>query len=106
MAKQQNCEQNGDKDLCDGFECKIDGACRSGCCSQVLTKGYKRCSPMLVGEYCPRALDPVFLLKDAFLDELDEALDKAEKGIEDLKKTVEEDKKREEEIEKKFDAEQ
>ena len=42
---------------------------------------------MLVGDYCPRALDPVFLLKDAFLEEVDEILGKAEKEIvEDLKK--------------------
>ena len=70
--------------MCDGQTCKQDGACRSGCCSQVLTKGYKRCSPMLVGDYCPRALDPVFLLKSAFLEEVDEVLSKAEKEIEDL----------------------
>lgn len=45
---------------------------------------------MLVGDYCPRALDPVFLLKDAFLDEVDEVLGKAEKEIEDMsKKTLE-----------------
>jgi hypothetical protein len=37
---------------------------------------------MLVGDYCPRALDPVLLLKDAFLDELDKALDIVEKDIE------------------------
>ena len=37
---------------------------------------------MLVGDYCPRALDPVFLLKDAFLDELDSSLTKSEKEIE------------------------
>lgn len=80
--KHAPCEQDGSKDMCDGFDCKTDGACRSGCCSQVLTKGYKRCSPMLVGDYCPRALDPVFLLKDAFLDELDAALGKIEKEIE------------------------
>ena len=39
---------------------------------------------MLVGDYCPRALDPVFLLKSAFLEEVDEVLSKAEKEIEDL----------------------
>ena len=70
------CELSGSKDLCDSQECKSDGQCRSGCCSQILTKGFKRCSPMLVGDYCPRALDPVFLLKEAFLDSLDEEMTK------------------------------
>ena len=90
------CELDGSKDLCDGQTCLKDGGCRSGCCSQVLTKGYKRCSPMLVGDYCPRALDPVFLLKDAFLDEVDEVLSKAEKEIEDLQtKTLQPEKESE-----------
>ena len=38
---------------------------------------------MLVGDYCPRALDPVFLLKDAFLDEVDEVLENKEAELED-----------------------
>ena len=41
---------------------------------------------MLVGDYCPRALDPVFLLKDAFLDELDAVLQNEEPAVEDESK--------------------
>ena len=44
---------------------------------------------MLVGDYCPRALDPVFLLKEAFLDELDEALEKIDSDLKEIKKEVE-----------------
>ena len=84
--KRRPCELNGPRDLCDSQVCKTDGNCRSGCCSQVLTKGYKRCSPMLVGDYCPRALDPVFLLKDAFLDELDAVLQNEEPAVQDEQK--------------------
>lgn len=53
------CKEAGHRDLCDEMMCEYDGMCRSGCCSQVLTKGYKRCAAMLVGDYCPRALDPI-----------------------------------------------
>ena len=37
---------------------------------------------MLVGDYCPRALDPIFLLKDKYTDELDTSIEKLEKKIE------------------------
>jgi len=40
---------------------------------------------MLVGDYCPRALDPIFLLKDQFNDELDTSIEKLGKKIEDDK---------------------
>ena len=53
------CQINGTRDLCDDKVCGFDSECRSGCCTQVLTKGYSRCTAMLVGDYCPRALDPV-----------------------------------------------
>ena len=54
------CHEHGRKDLCDDLICENDGQCRSGCCSQVLTKGHSRCASMLIGYYCPRALDPIF----------------------------------------------
>ena len=38
---------------------------------------------MLVGDYCPRALDPVFLLKDVFLEEVDEILENKEAELEE-----------------------
>ena len=53
------CKTEGVKDLCDEMVCAYDGYCRSGCCTQVLTKDYSRCTPMLIGDYCPRALDPI-----------------------------------------------
>ena len=53
------CKTEGVKDLCDDMICAYDGYCRSGCCAQVLTKDYSRCTPMLIGDYCPRALDPI-----------------------------------------------
>ena len=59
------CHDHGHKDLCDDFICEFDGQCRSGCCSQVLTKGYSRCAPPLVGDACPRALDPIYEILDA-----------------------------------------
>jgi len=51
--------------LCDDNICELDGQCRSGCCSQVLTKDYSRCAPMLVGDFCPRALDPIYEMIEA-----------------------------------------
>lgn len=62
------CKQQGHKDLCDDEICVHDGNCRSGCCSQVLTKGYNRCVAMLVGDYCPRALDPILEMLEAEAD--------------------------------------
>lgn len=59
------CHEHGRRDLCDDLICENDGQCRSGCCSQVLTKGYSRCASMLVGFYCPRALDPIFEIMGA-----------------------------------------
>lgn len=59
------CKEAGSKDLCDDEICMHDGNCRSGCCSQVLTKGYNRCVAMLVGDYCPRALDPIIEMLEA-----------------------------------------
>ena len=56
---QAPCKEVGSRDLCDDQVCLFDGECRSGCCTQVLTKGYNRCTPMLVGDYCSRALDPI-----------------------------------------------
>ena len=56
---QAPCKEVGSRDLCDDQVCLFDGECRSGCCTQVLTKNYHRCTPMLVGDYCPRALDPI-----------------------------------------------
>ena len=56
---QAPCRESGSRELCDDQVCLFDGECRSGCCTQVLTKGYFRCTPMLVGDYCPRALDPI-----------------------------------------------
>lgn len=56
------CRESGSKDLCDDILCEYDGMCRSGCCSQVLTFGYKRCAAMLVGDYCPRVLDPIVVM--------------------------------------------
>ena len=53
------CSETGSRDLCDDHICSLDAECRSGCCSQVLTKGYSRCVAVLVGDYCPRALDPI-----------------------------------------------
>ena len=61
----KGCHEHGHKDLCDELNCEMDGHCRSGCCSQVLTKGYSRCAAMLVGDYCPRALDPIYDMIDA-----------------------------------------
>lgn len=58
------CKEVGALDLCDDQICAFDANCRSGCCSQVLGDGYHRCVPMLVGDYCPRALDPVTLLTE------------------------------------------
>ena len=40
---------------------------------------------MLVGDYCPRALDPVFLFRDDFLDEVEEELSKSLEEVEALK---------------------
>lgn len=59
------CADDGSRDLCDDHVCHFDGECRSGCCSQVLTMGYSRCTAMLVGDYCPRALDPINQMIDA-----------------------------------------
>ena len=59
------CKEDGSKDLCDDLTCDFDKECRSGCCSQVLTKGFKRCAAMLVGDYCPRALDPIHEMLEA-----------------------------------------
>lgn len=56
------CKETGSRELCDDQVCLFDGECRSGCCTQVLTKGYLRCTPMLVGDYCPRALDPIYAM--------------------------------------------
>ena len=50
---------------------------------------------MLVGDYCPRALDPVFLFRDDFLDEVEEELSKSIKEVEalkDLEKAVQDEK--------------
>ena len=64
------CHAHGDIDLCDENICDFDGQCKSGCCTQVLTKDYSRCTPMLVGDYCPRALDPIhdMLVKEEELE--------------------------------------
>ena len=51
------------KSLCDGTICEYDGHCKSGCCTQVISQDYKRCVPLLVGDYCARALDPIFLVR-------------------------------------------
>lgn len=62
------CKDHGHKDLCDEMICEFDGHCRSGCCSEVLTKHYKRCTAMLVGDYCPRALDPIHEMLEAEME--------------------------------------
>lgn len=59
------CREDGHSDLCDELICELDGQCRSGCCTQVLTKDYSRCTSMLIGDYCPRALDPIHDMLDA-----------------------------------------
>ena len=59
------CREHGRKDLCDELICEYDGQCRSGCCTQVLTKGYSRCTAMLIGDYCPRALEPIHEMIEA-----------------------------------------
>ena len=59
------CHVHGHRDLCDDLVCENDGQCRSGCCAQVLTKGLSVCASMLVGDYCPRALDPIHEMIDA-----------------------------------------
>ena len=40
---------------------------------------------MLVGDYCPRALDPVFLFRDDFLDEVEDELSRSLQEVEALK---------------------
>ena len=62
------CRDYGRKDLCNELICEYDGQCRSGCCTQVLTKGYSRCTAMLIGDYCPRALEPIYDMLEAIGD--------------------------------------
>ena len=72
------CREEGTKDLCDTTICQFDGQCRSGCCSQVLSKDYKRCAAMLVGDYCPRALDPILEMI-----QMETAIEQASKALPD-----------------------
>ena len=79
------CHEQGLKHLCDGTICEYDGHCKSGCCTQVISQNYKRCIPLLVGDYCARALDPIFLVQQKVEEEeleLIKALPEASKKAE------------------------
>jgi len=52
------CFAYGDHDKCDGMMCEEDTECSSGCCSRITAEGYKQCSAVIEGGYCPRAMAP------------------------------------------------